>query len=187
LKKSLSIVIIAVLALISCALIFLGTSRRGFLAGHQEKGEPSLVEEGGVSPEEASQGGGGAAPQEKSFTGKIADALKLGQAMKCTWSEGGITAVSYIKGGKYRSEVTSDGEKINYLYRDDCVYLWGEGEAQGIKWCGVSAEGGAPGSEGGAFGAELGYDYSCLPAVVSDSLFELPQGVSFVDTGSLTP
>ncbi len=122
-------------------------------------------------------------PQEESFVGKIADALKLGKAMKCTWSGDEGTATFHIKGNQYRGEVTSEEGKVNYIMRGNCIYVWQEGEEEGLKWCWTSeeAEEWTEDFEGEASGAALGYQYSCQATVISDSLFTLPSGVEFMD------
>lgn len=134
-------------------------------------------------------GGGGApsqeegAPEEQGFVGKIADALKLGKAMKCTWTKEGDTATFHVKGNKYYGEATVEGQKTSYIMRDNCTYFWQEGKTQGFKWCWTpeEAERLMAEFEKGEAGVAMGYQYSCQPAVVSDSLFTLPSGVEFMD------
>ena len=170
LKKSLAIIIVLVLIILGAVGYWFYFGRGG------EEGAPSGTTEEG-------------APEEQGFIGKIADALKRGTAMKCTWTYEGDTATFYIKGNKYRGDMTSaEGEKTGYIYRDNCMYLWEEGEKQGMKWCWEPSEGEeyTPelwGEEAAA--AAFGYEYNCQPATVSDALFSLPSGIDFMDMSEL--
>lgn len=128
--------------------------------------------------------GRGEKPEEESFVGKIADALKLGKVMKCTWSKGEDSTVFYIKSDKYyRGEVTSKGKVGYYLHSSDYTYVWQEGEERGVKWYWTPSVGEEEMPELGeeAVGATLDYEYDCRPATVSDSMFEPPPGINFVD------
>jgi len=124
-------------------------------------------------------GGGGEGGSSQGFIGKIGDALKVGTAMKCTFSEEGVNATFYLKNGKLRGEMTSatGDEKINYILRDNCMYYWSESEKQGFKWCWEESE--AEDWEKNL--AEASESYDCKPQTVSDSMFSLPSGIEFAD------
>lgn len=127
---------------------------------------------------------------EGGFVGKLKDALTLGQSMKCTWRQDESNfAVSYIKDDKIHTEVTQAGKKAHSIVRDDCSYSWEEGTTQGFKMCfepeemeeveEVEVEEEAVAPEG--ITTEVpDYEYSCEPAIVSESKFELPAGVNFL-------
>lgn len=120
---------------------------------------------------------GGTSGGEQGFIGKIADALKIGTAMKCSWSMGENSATFYIKGGKLRGDVIGAGQKVEYIMRDNCYYYWSEKEDEGVKWCWEPTE--APSWEESMQAAAE--TYNCQPATVSDSMFNTPSGVDFTD------
>jgi len=154
LKKSLAIIIVFI-------LLALGGGGYWF---YFRRGE-----EGTGAPEST--------PGEQGFIGKLADALKIGTAMKCVWGVGENSATFYVKGGKFHGEATSDGDKVQYIFRDNCSYYWSEGEGEGVKWCWEPTE--TPDWEEGMQAATE--EYNCQPATVSDSLFSLPSGIDFMD------
>ena len=130
---------------------------------------------GGGGGEGAGEGGG----EEQGFIGKIADALKIGTAMKCTYSEGDTTAAFYIKGGKLRGSTGTGDDKVDYIIRDDCMYYWGMEENQGVKICWEPAE--VPDWEEYMTSAAAAQQYNCQPQTISDSMFSLPSGINFMD------
>ena len=132
------------------------------------------------------EGADGGAPEEKGFIGKIADALKVGTAMKCTWSEEDTSTIFHIKGGKLRGSVTTNGDEVEYILRENCMYYWGEEEGEGVKWCWPEAE--APNWEEQLQASAANAMYNCQPATVSDSMFNPPSGINFMDMSEyLTP
>ena len=162
LKKGLVIVIIIILIAIAGAGYWYFTGRDGTSP---------------TSTEESSDG---------SFIGNITDALKVGTAQKCTWSFEGDSATFYLKGTKYFGEVTTQAAgKFSYIYRDSCTYYWQEGQSQGMKFCVTPAEGeeydASNLEDANISSTALGYEYSCQPAVITDSRFTPPSGVDFLD------
>lgn len=130
----------------------------------------------------------GQAPAEGGFVGKLKDALTLGQSMKCTWKKDENNfATAYIKDSKTRSEVTQAGEKAYSIMMDNCTYTWQEGKTQGFKVCfepeeveeGEEAEEAVPPTEE-TTGEMPEYEYNCEPAIVPESMFELPTGINFM-------
>ena len=122
-----------------------------------------------------------------SFTGSLADALKVGAAMKCTWSFEGDSSVFYIKSQKMSADITpKNGPKTEMILRDNCTYIWQEGEKQGIKSCSTPQEGedydfSEVASASGGTAEALGAQYSCQPTVITDAQFSLPSEVEFLD------
>ncbi len=143
-------------------------------------------------PGEEAQAPAGEAPAtgEGGFVGKLKDALTLGQSMKCVWRQDESNfAISYIKDDKVHTEVTQAGKKAHSIIKDDCSYSWEEGATQGFEMCFEPEEVGEveeveeaeePASPEEITGEMPDYEYSCEPAVVSESMFELPAGVNFV-------
>lgn len=133
-----------------------------------------------------------AAEEEKSFTGKLKDALTLGQAMKCTWEKDTNNfATVYIKGDKVYSDVTSDGKQMHSIMADNCTYSWEEGKTQGLKFCFEPKETEGAKEEEQAreeYGGEPpDVEYNCVPAVVSDSMFNLPTNIKFTSLEEMVP
>jgi len=160
LKKNIAIIILVVLAVIGGGFAYFRITGRELPFGLED-----VV------------GGDGGSSQ--GFIGKIGDALKVGTAMKCTFSEEGVDATFYLKSGKLRGEMTSttDDEKINYIMRDNCMYYWSESEEQGFKWCWEEED--AVDWEKNL--AEMSEDYNCKSQTISDSMFSLPSGIEFMD------
>ena len=162
LKKSLAIVALVIVALVSAAFLYCRATGRELPFGLG--------------------GGGGGGGSSQGFFGKLSDALKIGTAMKCEVSEGDVNASFYLKGGKLRGEVVSptDGEKVEYIIRDNCMYYWSEKEDQGLKWCWDPSDV-ADWEENLAAATE---NYNCKPQTISDSMFSLPSGIEFMDMSS---
>jgi hypothetical protein len=126
--------------------------------------------------------GGGTGGGSQGFIGSLADALKLGKAMKCTVDTEYTKGTYYVKSGMLAGTATSSGQTMSFLVRDNCMYYWQEDQSQGFKMCWE------PGSEQADDWeenlAQASEQYNCQPASVSNSIFNLPSGVDFVDYGS---
>lgn len=128
------------------------------------------------------------APAEEGFVGKLKDALTLGQSMKCTWKKDESNfATVYIKDSKIRTEVTQAGKEMASIMVENCTYTWQEGETQGFKVCFEPEEV----EEGEAMTPEEmtaempDYEYNCEPAIITESMFNLPAGINFLSTEQL--
>ena len=163
-------------------MVVLGLAIGGWFLFGGGKGVKEVSAPSGVGEEAA-------APEEKGFTGKLKDALSLGQSMKCTWKQDESNySTSYIKGDKVYTEGTYAGQKMYSIMADNCVYSWQEGQAEGFKICyepgqmeemresATGEEGTVPGRYSGA---TPDVDYSCVPAVVSDAKFNPPSNITF--------
>lgn len=128
---------------------------------------------------------------DNSFVGSLADALVLGQSMKCTWSSDAGEGISYIKGDHVRTESTVDG-KTSYIVGDgECSYIWEDGTSQGMKFCLSSLPTGLDTMETDTsntetsepFGADQqpDVDVNCEKTSVSDDLFTPPSDVTFAN------
>ena len=121
--------------------------------------------------------------EEKGFTGKLEDALTLGKAMKCTWEEDEDNfGTAYIKDENVHTDVTYEGTRSHTLIVDNCTYTWEEEKTDGLKICYEPEEGEEDKavSEGPTTIEAPDINYHCLPAVVSDSMFNPPANISFV-------
>lgn len=112
------------------------------------------------------------------FVGSLTDALKVGRALECTAEIEGNTSTFYIKGGKLRGEATYEGKKVGYIFRDNCFYYWQEDESQGMKMCWEEEEEAANWEENLEAASK---EWNCKPKTISDSMFNLPSGVEFLD------
>lgn len=174
-KKALPIIIaVVVIAAIAIGGWFL-LKNRGIMPSTQV---PTGGTQEVVTPEE-----------EKGFTGKLKDALTLGQAMKCTWEQDENNfGTAYIKNEKVHTDVTYQGKRAHSIMADDCTYAWEEGAAQGYELCVEPEEVEVEETEEMEPELPEGYEaqapdvnYNCEPAVVSEAMFELPSGINFIN------
>jgi hypothetical protein len=160
-KKVLPIIIVAVIVLGAGAWWFLG--RGG--------GSLPIPTPGGIKKEAGEAG--------ESFTGKLKAVVALGTPMKCTYQQGDLTGTGYIKGKKYYGELAQGDKKGYVIMKDNCMWSWSTDEPQGVKMCfeedifeeSEEAEGVVP----------VEAEYHCAPAVFSDSKFDPPANINFMD------
>lgn len=130
----------------------------------------------------------------ESFTGTLKDAIALGVGMRCTYMFEGIEYEGFVRGENYRGEMMSaDGAMTSVIVKDNCMWTWEEGSAEGMTFCteeAVLEEGEEVNGEASiwdqpesATGSDVSYD--CNPAAVSDSQFTPPSDVEFLDPASL--
>jgi len=135
-----------------------------------------------VSPE---AGAPSSASEEQSFSGKLKDALGLGQAMKCTWKKDDQNfATAYLKGRNVYTEATMDGEKGYSLVKANCLYFWQEGKTEGVQLCSEPSpeEDSSEDSLPEEFSTQTpDVDYRCERTDVPDSRFDLPAGITFTN------
>jgi len=115
----------------------------------------------------------------ETFTGKLKEAIARGIPMKCTYSQGGNTGTSYIKGNKVYAEIASQGKEGYLIMVDKCMWTWNKGETQGFKMC-FETNVWEGEEEAGAAATEA--EYNCSPALVSDSQFNPPTNIKFMTT-----
>jgi len=122
-------------------------------------------------------------PSSDTFSGALKDAVKLGIAMKCTYKVEGNEYESFIKGENYRGKIkTAEGKTGEIIIKNNCMWTWSEGEAQGMKICFEESDLEMTNiweQPQGAFGPDIAY--TCLPTVVTDAKFTLPSNVNFMD------
>lgn len=123
---------------------------------------------GGIKKETGQEG--------ESFTGQLKEAIARGVPMKCTYTQGDFTGTGFIKGKNYYGEISQEGKKGYVIMKDDCMWSWSEGENQGIKMC---FEEDIWEQEEGTVPTEA--EYYCSPTLVSDSQFNPPASVDFLD------
>ena len=122
--------------------------------------------------------------EQMSLSGKLKDLLNLGKAVKCTWQDAeNNTGTVFVKGSKIYAEGVSNGVKNYYIQRDNCTWIWQEGENQGYKMCfepKEAEEEETDFTEAFSMNSEM-MNYSCVPQVINDTQFEAPTGVEFTD------
>jgi len=139
-------------------------------------------------------------PKTTSVKGNLFDILNLNKTMKCTFSadaEGTLVyGTSYVSGKnvRYVSEVKASGMEpvaTNMLTDGEWVYTWSTEMQQGMKMKldafketaatgDTKTENESPTSEQ-AKNFESNYDYNCMDWTGDPKMFELPQGLEFVD------
>jgi hypothetical protein len=153
------IVIIAVVVLAGgAAWMFLG------------KGKGGVTLPGGIKKEAGQTG--------EAFTGKLKDAIAKGIPMKCSYTQGGNSGTSYIKGSKVYGEITGQGKQGYVIMVDKCMWSWNKGETQGIKMCFEENVWDTEDTETGSAPTEA--EYNCSPTIISDSQFNPPGNVKFM-------
>ncbi|HUV42895.1 MAG TPA: hypothetical protein VMY36_03285 [Patescibacteria group bacterium] len=169
-KKFLPIVIIAVV-IVGGAIVAYMVLGKGGLSLPSVPGE--IKKESGETGEE--------------FVGKIKEVVARGVPMKCTYTQGDNTGTSYIKGKNIYGEMMAQGKQGYVIMKDKCMWSWNKDESQGVKMCfeediwETSEDYAQEGQASVASEAE----YRCLPAIVSDSQFEPPANVNFMDMDQL--
>lgn len=120
--------------------------------------------------------------QKSPFTGSLKAAVALGVPMKCTYKVDEMEYTGYIKGKQYKGKLTMpDGQEGSVLLKGTCVYTWSETDNQGVKICYEEEEL----DMWEQYAEESPLDYVCYPAVISDSEFNIPSGVSFMDMNNM--
>jgi len=128
-----------------------------------------------------------AGESEEEFSGKMKDIVALGTPMKCTYTQGDITSESYIKGKNMYGEVNQGGKTSYVIAKDKCMWNWTTGEAQGTKMCfeedfwDMSKES----AQEGQASIPTDTEYRCVPAIFSDTKFNLPANINFMDLDEL--
>lgn len=132
-------------------------------------------------------GGGIAEKASDAFTGSLRAAVEKGVPMKCTYTVEGNEYEGLIKGENWRGKMKSaDGKVGEVIIKDDCMWSWDPEKKEGVKMCSQAAEESAEGETAGSVWDQGSFDaggveYRCVPTVVTDSQFEPPSDVKFMD------
>jgi len=128
-----------------------------------------------------------AGESEEEFIGKMRDIVALGTPMKCTYTQGDITSESYIRGKNMYGEVSQDGKTSYVIAKDNCMWNWTTGEAQGTKMCFEEDfwEMSEEYAQEGQASVPTDTEYRCAPAIFSDTKFNLPANINFMDLDEL--
>jgi len=150
----------------------------------KKEGEP--VGEGASTKQEKSV-------KEESYSGNLEKMMGLGIPLKCTWKMNeNYYGTSWVKGKNSYGEIVQEGRTAKVINKDNCMWAWEEGNPQGTKMCmEISQEEMKEQvEESKAMMKQQGFqtpdvDYKCLPAIVSDSKFNPPGNVNFMDVGEM--
>jgi hypothetical protein len=122
------------------------------------------------------------------FKGSYKAAVALGIPMKCSYQVGGGEYKGVIKGDKFKGQMKNPNGQVGHMImKDNCMYSWSEEmKDQGIKICDeemdINAE---DNQEEPTEEANMPDNLVCYPTAVSDSEFDLPTDVKFMDMANL--
>lgn len=136
---------------------------------------------------------GGEAEKEESYSGTLEKMMGLGIPLKCEWKKDeNYYGASWVKGKKSYGEVAQEGRMVKMIWKDDCMWVWEEGNPQGTKMCMEVSEEEMEemAEESQQMMEEQGYqptdiDYQCRPAIFGDEKFNPPGEVNFMDVGQM--
>lgn len=137
----------------------------GFLVFKRQSTSPAQISPQGASLEET-------------FVGRLKEAVMKGVPLKCTWQQGDYLSEGYIKGEQYYGKMQTPQGESYVIMKDNCMWAWAKGEAQGVKNCFVPEEGETDFWEMEEAPQNV---LNCVPATITDSQFEPPTEVNFVD------
>ena len=128
--------------------------------------------------------------QTEEFSGTLAQAMKLGVAMKCTWQTNEGSGESYVKGQDMYLKTMMAGKISHMVKQGDCLNTWQEGQKQGVKFCQTAEASPVENlqADGGSYqaqGVDWNMEYKCQPDVFSGDRFNLPGDVQFTDLGAM--
>jgi hypothetical protein len=138
-------------------------------------------------------------PESESFTGSLMDLLKLGKAMKCTYSytqeSTAFQGTSYVSGDKMRTDMegvvpTEEGDQqitSHFISDGTWTYNWSSMQDQGMKMKLSELEdaGEETDTEDQDYyeqaNLDKNFEYKCSPWIVDSSMFVPPSDIEFID------
>lgn len=177
---------VAVIALVVGAVIVLGLVGVLLFAKKSPQGSmEEVVEKTGST-------------NQTSAMSTLKDLIAKGVAQTCTFSNANSSGTVNVSGGKVRSDFqsTTEGQTINahMIVDGNTSYLWMDNQTTGYKSTfntqketTVNSDENKPSenSPAGSFNADEYMNYNCKAGVVDASLFNLPQGINFMDLGAV--
>jgi hypothetical protein len=142
--------------------------------------------------------------QENKVSASLKDLLGMGKTVKCTSTNTSdkfsTTGTTYVSGEKVRSDVVSKMENAtetnsHIIVAGGWMYMWNEGATTGIKIDtnaakqeaapapDNSSQGNASSQPSDQFDNKANFD--CSPWTADESVFAIPQNVSFTDQSAL--
>jgi hypothetical protein len=114
-------------------------------------------------------------------SGSLMELATKGIPLKCEYSVQGNSFEGIIKGKNFLGKVKTPEGKGNILMKQNCMYTWEEGAVEGISWCFDDSEQ----SVWEQTGDNMPDEYKCRPTVVTDSAFNMPAGVTFMNLSDM--
>lgn len=162
----------------------------GFMLSSKDAAAPMTSTQSSVSPVTQTS----AAPTPKELT-SLRDLLASNTAQKCIFSDGPTNGITYVNGGKVRSDFTTilDGEQESghIVVRDDASYFWMDNATTGFKTeiKAANATNQQTQVAGSSSLQQTDVDkkgnYTCGVWVADESVFVLPTNVTFNDLNKL--
>lgn len=161
-------------------IVFLAVVAAGAVWFFVNKGDGTSTVDLGDLTQEHSEG--------EPFSGSLKAAVALGIPMKCSYEVNGVKYSGIIKGKQYKGSVkTQDGGDGTVLIKGNCMYTWSNVDKQGIKMCFEEGDQSMWEDSGGSVSeGVVPIGYTCYPTLVSDSEFDLPTGIDFMDFNAPT-
>ena len=130
---------------------------------------------------------------EENYVGSMLKMVGMGMPLKCTWEAEGSAGTTWVKGENVYGEFEAEGQKSKMIFKDDCTWVWQEGQTQGVKVCYEPEEaeqflaGEVEGVEQPQVraGSLPDVDYRCAPAVVTEEKFTPPANIEFMDIAEM--
>ncbi|MBU2592222.1 MAG: hypothetical protein ABH867_01100 [Patescibacteria group bacterium] len=177
-KKFLPFIVITILVIAIIGAAFIFSSKNSTV---QPESLSEEIEEETASRQEE---------QEESIVGSLKEALSVGRSMECTWKKDENNyGLSRLKNDRVYTEVVAEGKKTHSIFADNCNYTWTEDESQGVKIC-IEPEKTEEGevSQPEEFSWETpDISYSCKEVVISDTIFDPPAGIEFINPFEMMP
>lgn len=124
----------------------------------------------------------------QNFSGSMQELMARGGSWTCDVAStaGGVTSSgsTYVANGMVRSDFSSNIPQVgnvesHLIVRDGLAYTWTSMMSQGFKFPVSQAEGEAEVSAEVAAQMNQDYDFSCEPWVTDESVFALPNRITF--------
>lgn len=124
--------------------------------------------------------------ESKSLTGKLEDFLVSGRSVKCEYKmDKNNETIMYIKGKNFYGEFLASGKKGYMIYKDNCSWIWSEGEKQGVTMCYKQDTSKDFDITKNNANLPKGVDYSCQPLIGGDDKLNPPATINFTDLSGL--
>jgi len=123
----------------------------------------------------------------------IRDAITKNIALRCEYTdESGNTSINYIKGNMIRVDNEVEGKTMHALMKDEKIYIWSDDSKDGFLMDMSNMET----SDDFKMGEDVIHDSEdiiaklesqnrCMAEGISDSYFEVPRDINFVDWSKL--
>lgn len=135
-------------------------------------------------------------PTQPPVQNEMPDYVKAMQGageVKCTYDVNGVTQTSYIKNGKIRMEITTNGVTTNTLMLNKVVYSWPSNSKKGFMMDTSTLSVSVTPSQQESNYKDMDslkkdfetYKPTCTHESLADSMFEKPSDVTFTDYGKM--